>query len=200
MSEFVDECRREWHRLGVADPIANEMAADLTADLEEAEAEGGSPEDVLGNSAFDPRRFAAAWATSRGVVGTPTTCCLPHWRKHVVVATIACVGALALLAGLVLVSGRSSRSVGIARQFFAGQFPNRSLRLGMPRMVFPSPSNLPFIRVQIASANVFHPLAWILLIVGMVGIVCFACAVLCWSRWFRSPRLSRRHHESSNAR
>ncbi len=62
MNEFVDECRREWRRLGVPDPVANEMAADLTADLEEAEAEGGSPEDVLGNSAFDPRRFAAAWA------------------------------------------------------------------------------------------------------------------------------------------
>jgi hypothetical protein len=36
VSEFVDECRREWRRLGVPDPIANEMAADLTADLEEA--------------------------------------------------------------------------------------------------------------------------------------------------------------------
>ena len=34
MSEFVDECRREWHRLGVPDPVANEMAADLTADLD----------------------------------------------------------------------------------------------------------------------------------------------------------------------
>ena len=60
MNEFVDECRREWRRLGVPDPVANEMAADLTADLEEAEAEGGSPEDVLGNSAFDPRRFAGS--------------------------------------------------------------------------------------------------------------------------------------------
>ena len=62
MTEFVQECRREWRRLGVPDPIASEMAADLTADLEEARAEGGSPEDVLGNNAFDPRRFAAAWA------------------------------------------------------------------------------------------------------------------------------------------
>jgi hypothetical protein len=60
VSEFVEECRREWRRLGVPDPIANEMAADLTADIEEAEAEGGSAEDVLGNSVFDPRRFAAA--------------------------------------------------------------------------------------------------------------------------------------------
>ena len=47
------------------------MAADLTADIEEAEAEGGSAEDVLGNSAFDPRRFAAAWAGARGVTAPP---------------------------------------------------------------------------------------------------------------------------------
>ena len=65
MIEFVEECRREWQRLGVADPIANEMAADLTADIQEAESEGGSAEDVLGNSLFDPKRFAAAWAEAR---------------------------------------------------------------------------------------------------------------------------------------
>ena len=42
MSEFVEQCRREWKRLGVADPLAEEMAADLASDLEEAEAEGVS--------------------------------------------------------------------------------------------------------------------------------------------------------------
>ena len=31
MNEFIEECRREWRRLGVPDPIANEMAADLAA-------------------------------------------------------------------------------------------------------------------------------------------------------------------------
>ena len=54
MNEFVEECRREWRRLGVPDPIANEMAADLTADIEEAEAEGGSAEDVLGQQRLRP--------------------------------------------------------------------------------------------------------------------------------------------------
>jgi hypothetical protein len=67
VNDFVEECRREWRRLGVPDPVANEMAADLAADIDEAEAEGGSVEDVLGNSAFDPRPFAAAWADARGV-------------------------------------------------------------------------------------------------------------------------------------
>ena len=72
MNEFVVECRQEWRRLGVPDPIANEMAADLTADIDEAEAEGGSAEDVLGSSVFDPRQFAAAWADARGVTPPPT--------------------------------------------------------------------------------------------------------------------------------
>ena len=68
MSEFVEECRREWKRLRVPDPIANEMAADLVADLNEAEADGASPEEVLGNAAFDARTFAATWAMERGLV------------------------------------------------------------------------------------------------------------------------------------
>lgn len=67
MNEFVEECCREWQLLGVPDPIASEMAVDLTTDIEEAEAEGGSAEDVLGSSLFDPRGFAAAWASARGV-------------------------------------------------------------------------------------------------------------------------------------
>ncbi len=72
MNEFVEECRREWKRLHVPDPVANEMAADLEADLAEAEAEGSSPEEVLGTGAFDARSFAAAWATERGVVEVPS--------------------------------------------------------------------------------------------------------------------------------
>jgi hypothetical protein len=71
VNRFVEECRNEWKRLGVSDPVANEMAADLAADLEEAEAEGASAEDVLGSGAFDPRSFATAWAAERGVIQRP---------------------------------------------------------------------------------------------------------------------------------
>jgi hypothetical protein len=67
VSEFVDECRREWKRLRVPRTIADEMADDLTADLQEAEADGASVEEVLGSGAADPRAFAAAWATERGI-------------------------------------------------------------------------------------------------------------------------------------
>jgi len=68
VSQFVDECRQEWKRLGVPDAAANEMAADLEADLEEAESEGISAEEVLGDGAFDPRSFAASWAMERGLI------------------------------------------------------------------------------------------------------------------------------------
>jgi hypothetical protein len=68
MNRFVEECQKEWSRLGVSQATANEMAADLELDLAEAEADGVSPEEVLGNGYFDARAFAGEWARARGVV------------------------------------------------------------------------------------------------------------------------------------
>ena len=107
MNEFVDECRREWRRLGVPDPIANEMAADLTADIEEAQSEGGSAEDVLGNSAFDPRRFAGSWAVARGVTAPPVSTTPRRRRPALAFGLVGCAALLALV-GAVLVGGRQS--------------------------------------------------------------------------------------------
>ena len=59
-----------WKRIGVPDAVANEMASDLEADLAEAEADGVSPEEVLGNGVFDAPSFAASWAAARGVATT----------------------------------------------------------------------------------------------------------------------------------
>ena len=70
MNAFVEECRREWKRLGVPDGLAEEMAAELESDLAEAEADGVSAAEMLGES--DPRRFAANWARERGLVSEPT--------------------------------------------------------------------------------------------------------------------------------
>src|SRR5262252_6288132 len=69
MTPYVEECRREWKRLGVPDLLADEMATDLEADLAEAQADGVSAAEILGES--DPRRFAAAWASERGLVSGP---------------------------------------------------------------------------------------------------------------------------------
>jgi hypothetical protein len=70
MSAYVEECRREWRRLGVPELLADEMATDLEADLEEAQTEGVAAAEILGES--DPRRFAATWASERGLVAEPT--------------------------------------------------------------------------------------------------------------------------------
>jgi len=71
VSDFVEQCRREWKRLRVPDAVADEMAADLAADLKEAEADGASAEEVLGSGATDPRSFAASWAAERAVIPRP---------------------------------------------------------------------------------------------------------------------------------
>lgn len=66
MTAFVEECRREWRRLGVPELLAEEMATELESDLAEAQADGVSATEILGES--DPRRFAATWASERGLV------------------------------------------------------------------------------------------------------------------------------------
>ena len=69
MSAFVEECRQEWKRLGVPERLAEEMATELESDLAEAEADGVSAAELLGES--DPRRFATTWARERGLVAEP---------------------------------------------------------------------------------------------------------------------------------
>ena len=181
MSEFVEECRREWRRLGVPDPVANEMAADLTADLEEAEAEGGSPEDVLGNSAFDPRRFAAAWAVARGVTASPAPAASdrpPFWRLPVAIVLTALLGLLTAAAGVALLVGYRARSFAFAVQrITVAPGPHRIFAPGSGRMVIPGPLSPPFFGTQVAGVGA-DPAAWVLFIVGSVGIVLLV--VLYW--------------------
>jgi hypothetical protein len=188
VSDFVEECRREWRRLGVPDPVANEMAADLTVDLEEAEAEGGSPEDVLGNSAFDPRRFAAAWAAARGVTSAPAPYRPPAWRTPIAIALAVVVGVLTIGAGLALAVGRGSSSVAFATQRVAAvPGSSRLFAPGPGRIVSPG---LPpgIVGTHIAGIEL-DPLALILFIVGVLGLVLLA--VWYWSPW-SSPRRFRR--------
>ena len=101
MNPFVEECRREWKRLGVPDAVANEMAADLSVDLAEAEAEGTSAEEVLGTGVFDAPAFAAAWAAERGVIPSPPPSGPTRTRRSRAPYAIAGF-ALVALVGLVL--------------------------------------------------------------------------------------------------
>jgi hypothetical protein len=113
VSQFVEECRREWKRLRVPDAIANEMAADLEADLDEAAAEGASPEDVLGSAVFDPRAFAASWAVERGVVELRPVHAERPARRPFVLAAIAASALVAVL-GAVLTILASSGTAEVA--------------------------------------------------------------------------------------
>jgi hypothetical protein len=169
VSEFVDECRREWRRLGVSDPIANEMAADLTADIEEAEAEGGSAEDVLGNSAFDARRFAGSWALARGVTAPPRPMPMAPVQRWPVLA-FGVVGCMALLAlgAAVLLGGRQSAAAAIS-------FRSR----GTPGSTRGFPGS-PLILQHIQQFPGFAVFALFLLVIGVVSL---GVAVLYGFRW-----------------
>jgi hypothetical protein len=155
------------------------MAADLEADLDEAEAEGGSPEDVLGNSAFDPRRFAAAWAVARGVTGTLAPDGRSRWRTPVAIALTVFLGVLTVGAGLLLLAGSGRRSFAVAvRRVVPGAGP---IRIFPPAARFSSGQfGLPFGGTGIAGMIVH--LALVLLVFGLVGLVLLA--VLYRSLWF----------------
>ena len=69
----------------------------------------------MGNSAFDPRRFAAAWATARGVTNVPVLSePVGRRRQPVVIALVAATVVLAVCAGIALLGTRVHSSVAIA--------------------------------------------------------------------------------------
>jgi hypothetical protein len=102
VSDFVEQCRREWRRLRVPDSVADEMASDLAADLKEAEAEGASVEEVLGSGATDPRAFAASWAAERGVIPPPRSTARLSRRALMLAAVVALTAVTAIGAALVI--------------------------------------------------------------------------------------------------
>jgi hypothetical protein len=179
VNEFVEECRREWRHLGVPDPIANEMAADLTADIEEAEAEGGSAEDVLGNSVFDPQRFAAAWAGARGVTAPVPPDGPPRRRAFLVVALTAVAAFFALVAIALLIGRRSASAAVSVRRILAGPGP--------VRLFGPGPVSPPFRSFvsgpQFAGHN--WPFVLLAVLLFLACIVALGLAVLYWSPWPR---------------
>ena len=197
MTQFVDECRREWRRLNVPDAVAGEMAAELEADLHDAEADGLSPEEVLGDGVFDPRSFAAAWASERGVVPSPAEA--PS-RSHrtLAAAVIGAFATAALVAGIALLSVRDATTkIAIASQWRLGPaiaaprlvlprgsstVPRRFFLKPAHRMLLLPPRNVPAGLVR--SGVDLQPAGWMLLGLGFAGI---AAAVLLW-RGFALPR------------
>jgi hypothetical protein len=170
VNEFVEECRREWRRLRVPEPVANEMAADLAADLEEAQAEGVSPEEVLGSGAFDPRSFAASWAAERGV-SRPSRTRARVPRRSFILFAIAALVAIAL-SGVALAIFASPSGSEVAPAIFAARPP----RLHLPA----TPHDLRPLTViprdgQAGGAGIdTRAIGLVLLIVGLAGAVVLA--------------------------
>jgi hypothetical protein len=165
MSDFVEQCRLEWKTLRVPGPIAEEMAADLAADLREADAEGVSAEEWLGRSAFDPRSFAASWAAERGVIPPP-----PHresaTRRPLALLTLAAAAAIAFMVGaLVLLTSHTK----VAPVASASAQPH-----------LPSPHGLLGVHAGTAAASA---VAWILILLAIAAV-----ALAAWSTWVRSRR------------
>jgi hypothetical protein len=181
MSEFVDKCRKEWNRLGVPEAVSNEMAADLEADLAEAEAEGASPEEVLGNGVFDARSFAASWAAARGIVN-PSPRLTGAIRRPPWTATIsAAVSLLAILAGLVLLGGlgRSSAAVAAVRRSIDLPGPGGPFGPRHVTLIGPLPGRMVFL-----GGSALHPLGWLLIASGLVWL---GVALWLWRPW-STPR------------
>jgi hypothetical protein len=166
MSDFVKQCRREWKRLRVPDPVAEEMAADLDADLREAEAEGVSAEELLGNSVFDPRSFAASWAAERGII-PPALQRATASRKPLVLLALASVSAIALIGGALALLTSHSRVAPVA----SAPAPPHP----------PSPSSAPGLVGVHAGTVPASAIAWILILVAIAALVLGA-----WSTWVRS--------------
>lgn len=156
MSEFVEQCRQEWKRLGVADRLAEEMAADLTSDLEEAEAEGVSAAEYLGSSALDPRSFATSWASERGIIPPSDTGEQDRGRPLALVAFTALAAIAVIVAALLLATGEPKVAL-----------TSRTTRSHLPAP--PGAATLPG-TVERVQASAAAPVEWILLFVALAAL------------------------------
>ena len=64
MDGFVEECQREWERLGVPPSVADDLTARLEAEIEAA-GDGVVPASIEGHSTYDVQAFAGTWARTR---------------------------------------------------------------------------------------------------------------------------------------
>lgn len=174
MSDFVEQCRTEWRRLGVPDPLAEEMATDLATDLREAEAEGVSAEELLGSTVFDPRSFAASWAAERGIIPAPPSGGNARRRPLALMAFTTVAAVALVVAALLLLTGQPRVSLVTSR---AAQ-PHL---LSPPQAPFLPPGSGPSRLVVQASAST--PVEWILLLLAVAAL---GFAAWLWSRWGRT--------------
>ena len=155
MSDFVEQCRREWRRLGVPAPQAEEMATDLSDDLADARAEGVSPEEFLGASVFDPTSFAAEWARERGVIPVGRPAGDPRRRPRGLVAFTLVAGIVVVVTVVLLVTGEPHVSL----------VTTRHLPVHIPSAGAPSG-----VGVSVVTASAAAPIEWLLLAFALVAL------------------------------
>jgi hypothetical protein len=186
VSDFVEQCRREWKRLGVPPAVADDMATELAADLEEAAADGVSAEELLGSGASDPRSFAASWAAERGVVPAERRRDRLPGRSRVLVTIAVLLSVAAIAAGAAILASPTVRSSALPPPqvsngvvWTADQATPSTSALPPPRAarststVFVSRDGIT-IRVDPnpnASGDNRQTIAWSLLIAGLVAFV-----------------------------
>lgn len=191
MNEFVEECRSEWKRLGVPDPIANEMAAELAADLEQAEAEGASAEAVLGSGALHPRSFATAWAAERGVIQRPPPGGHGLPRRSRMLAAFGAFALAAIVGGVLVVIASPVDERGDAIEAIMVSPPPSDVPQTV-RVVMPPAPDARIVAVEIDNSDmVTSTVGLVLLIAGLSGVVPLTMFWL-WGdpgRW--SPRRTR---------
>lgn len=201
MNDFVEQCRQEWKRLRVPDRDADEMAAELAADLSEAEAEGASAEEVLGSGATDPRSFAASWAAERAVIPRPRLTIRLPGRPLLLAAIAALMVITAIGAALVIFASPHTQAPNAAAVPVASVWvqrgdgvvitlPNgRVARTGGPALLLPlppRPSSGAFWRMPRSGVQI-HRVGSILLIVGIAGLIP-SMMFLYWSSRSRRDR------------
>ena len=179
MSDFVEQCRKEWKRLGVPDPLAEEMAVDLASDLAEAEAEGVTAEEFLGRSVFDPQSFAASWAGERGIIPEPPSRANGRRRPLVLVAFTVLSAIALVFASVALASGQPTVSLAAVKT-------TRSHLPSPPQGFFVRPGVGPPSRQVLLHTSTAAPVEWILLFLAIVALGFAAWLWLNWSR-SRSP-------------
>jgi hypothetical protein len=173
VNEYVAECRREWTRLGVSNAMADEMAAELEADLDEAP----SLDEVLGSDAADARAFARRWAHERGVVPT-----LRRGLRPGVAAALTAFALAAIAGALLMVFASPSHS----ERFAIAKVP-QIVSVGPQRVLSGPPLRVTFERAAVAVTATPPPLVQlapiddsgvdgdtvglVLLIVGLAGFV-----------------------------
>jgi hypothetical protein len=166
MSDFVEQCRREWRRLGVPDPLAEEMATELAADLSEAQAEGVSTEQLLGRSAFDPPSFAATWAVEGGIIPNKPSQATGH-RRPLFLTAFTGAAAIALIVAAALLLTREPKLI----------LAHSGTR---PQLLGPLPAG---VGGQVHATSASTPIEWILL---LLAIIALGFAARLWSTRGRS--------------